>query len=87
MNSTDFDAMELDYLQEYSGLMLCRSDLGDGGWSLYLGDTTDEEIREGDATPLLAGPAAWIFTPSRPGEWSRPNAADYRAALITATAS
>jgi hypothetical protein len=56
-------------------LVLCRSDHGDGGWSLHPADTTDDAIANGDAPILASGPAEWID-----GEWSRPNAADYAAA-------
>jgi hypothetical protein len=56
-------------------LVLCRSDAGDGGWSLHAPGSTDEDIASGDAPPLLSGTAEWQ------GVWSRPNAADYRDAL------
>lgn len=56
-------------------LILCRSDAGDGGWSLHPPGTTDEAIANGDARILASGEA------ERDGDgWSRPDAADYREA-------
>lgn len=53
-------------------LVLCRSDAGDGGWSLHPPGTTDEAIASGDARILASGEA------ERVGDgWNRPNAADY----------
>lgn len=58
-------------------LVLCRSDVGDGGWSLYAPGSTDEDIATGDALCLMSGPA------DRTAEgWDRPNQADYRAARL-----
>ncbi len=34
--------------------VLCRSDRGDGGWSLHAPGSTDEEIANGDAPPLVS---------------------------------
>lgn len=56
-------------------LVLCRSDRGDGGWSLHAPGSTDEAIRDGDAPVLLSGEADLYET-----GWDRPNAGDYRAA-------
>ena len=36
-------------------LILCRSDAGDGGWSLHPHGTTDEAIASGDARILASG--------------------------------
>lgn len=57
-------------------LVLCRSDAGDGGWSLHAPRSTDEEIASGAAPYLVSGPAGKNAT----GGWSRPNEADYQAA-------
>lgn len=58
-------------------LILCRSDAGDGGWSLHPPGTTDEAIANGDARILASGEA------ERDGDgWDRPNAADYRDAWV-----
>jgi hypothetical protein len=62
-------------------LVLCRSDNGDGGWSLHAPGSTDEQIACGDAPYLASGPAE---IDEQTGEWNRPNAEDYataRAAL------
>jgi len=40
-----------------SHLILCRSDAGDGGWSLHPPGTTDEAIASGDAHILASGEA------------------------------
>ena len=40
-----------------SDLVLVRSDLGDGGWSLHPAGTTDEQIAEGEAIILASGTA------------------------------
>lgn len=58
-------------------LILCRSDMLDGGWSLHAPDATDEQIAEGEALPLLDGPAEWD---AAAGDWNRPNDADYAEA-------
>ena len=57
--------------------ILCRSDTGDGGWSLHRPDATDEDIATGDAPALVSGTADWDGS-----KWSRPNAEDYAAAAI-----
>jgi hypothetical protein len=57
--------------------VICRSDSGDGGWSLHQPGATDAEIGNGDAPCLVSGPAEWD---DDKGEWNRPNEADYRAA-------
>lgn len=36
-------------------LVLCLSDMGDGGWSLHAPSSTDEDIAAGIALPLLSG--------------------------------
>jgi hypothetical protein len=59
-------------------LVLCRSDTGDGGWSLHAPGSTDEQIASGDAPYLVSGEAEQVD-----GEWSRPDAQDYRQALTT----
>jgi hypothetical protein len=65
-------------------IVLCRSDNGDGGWSLYPPGTTDEEIRSGKVLPLLSGEAELADD----GEWDAPTAFDYAraAAILAATA-
>jgi hypothetical protein len=57
--------------------VLCRSDQGDGGWSLHPPGSTDRDIAQGDAPILASGPASWSEAKDA---WDRPNAADYRAA-------
>ena len=56
-------------------LVLCRSDCGDGGWSLHPAVSTDEQIASGDAPVLVSGTAQWVD-----GDWDRPNAQDYASA-------
>lgn len=58
-------------------LVLCRSDTGDGGWSLHAPGSTDEQIASGDEPYLASGSAEWG---ERDG-WSRPNYDDYQAAI------
>ena len=58
-------------------LVLCRSDCGDGGWSLHPAGSTDEQIASGDAPVLVSGPAQWD---DDEGCWDRPNAQDYASA-------
>lgn len=55
-------------------LILCRSDQGDGGWSLHTPGTTDEQIAEGYEI-LASGDAEMVD-----GEWNRPNVEDYTTA-------
>ena len=57
-------------------MILCRSDRGDGGWSLHAPDATDEDIAEGVSRPLASGGAAR----DADGEWDAPTEADYAAA-------
>ena len=64
----------------WTALRLVRSDAGDGGWSLHL-DATDHAIAAGDAPALTSGPSDWD---SDTGEWVRPDAGDYAAALAKA---
>lgn len=61
---------------DHGPFVLCRSDLGDGGWSLHTPGTTDDDIAAGDPGYLVSGNAQM----QRNGEWSRPNEADYKAA-------
>lgn len=57
-------------------LVLCRSNTGDGGWSLHLGD---------NLSPLTFGPAEWIEENDLyRGHWSRPNKDDIEDALRVA---
>lgn len=35
--------------------VVCASDLGDGGWSLHAPGSTDDDIAEGIALPLVTG--------------------------------
>lgn len=58
-------------------LVLCRSDLGDGGWSLHAPGSTDQDIASGDAYPIATGTSRR----NRAGNWTRPNARDYSRAL------
>ena len=62
-------------IQRQGDLVLCRSDCGDGGWSLHPAGSTDEQIASGDAPYLVSGTAQWVD-----GEWDRPNAQDYAKA-------
>ena len=55
---------------EMGELVLVRSDMGDGGWSLH----THADKDGSDA--LEYGPAEMVN-----GEWNRPNADDYREAM------
>jgi hypothetical protein len=57
-------------------MILCRSDAGDGGWSLYPPGTTDDDIASGDVLPLLTGEAEL----DDDGEWTAPTVADYEQA-------
>lgn len=57
-------------------LVLCRSDHGDGGWSLHAPGSTDEDIASGDAPALLTGTARR----GADSAWSRPSVRDYAAA-------
>lgn len=59
-----------------SAFVLCRSDRGDGGWSLHAPDSTDEQIASGDSLALVTGESETVN-----GEWIRPNESDYRAAV------
>ena len=62
-------------IQRQGALVLCRSDCGDGGWSLHPAGSTDEQIASGDAPVLVSGTAQWVD-----GDWDRPNAQDYASA-------
>ena len=62
-------------IQRQGDLVLCRSDCGDGGWSLHPAGSTDEQIASGDAPVLVSGTAQWVD-----GDWDRPNAQDYARA-------
>lgn len=57
-------------------LTLCRSNVGDGGWSLHL---------KGEFYPLLTGQAEWIEeTQEQYGHWTGPDADAYEEALRVA---
>lgn len=56
-------------------LILCRSDAGDGGWSLHPPDTTDNAIATGVARILASSDAE-----RTDDGWSRPDDADYMSA-------
>ena len=58
-------------------LVLCRSDAGDGGWSLHPGDTTDEMIAAGNARILASGDSEWDGA-----RWNRPDIGDYGDAIL-----
>lgn len=60
-------------------LVLCRSDMGDGGWSLHPAGSSDEDIAEGIAPVLADGTATMVDD-----EWDAPTEADYAAALAAA---
>lgn len=60
------------------GLILCRSDEGDGGWSLHQAGSTDEQIANGTAPVLASGTAEWD---EELREWDRPDESDYDAAV------
>jgi hypothetical protein len=62
-------------LTDTEEMILVRSNLGDGGWSLHAPGTTDEEIAEGDGL-LVCGEAER----DSDGEWNRPNAEDFKQA-------
>jgi hypothetical protein len=67
-----------NFLPEYiirGDLTLCRNDLGDGGWSIHLGD---------HSRVLASGCAEWDETKQR---WRRPTEADYAGALVVTRAS
>ena len=57
-------------------MVLCRSDQGDGGWSLHRPGATDDEIASGDAPYLVSGTAEQ----DEAGEWSAPTEQDYESA-------
>lgn len=63
-------------------LILCRSDRGDGWWSLYAPWATDAEIASGKERYLVAGPGE----PDQNGKWTRPNRLDYERAIKTFSA-
>jgi hypothetical protein len=56
-------------------LVVCRSDHGDGGWSIHAPGATSEQIADGTAPPLLTGTARRAS-----GLWNRPSARDFRKA-------
>jgi len=58
-------------------LVLCRSDAGDGGWSLHAPGSTDADIASGNAPALATGTAKWRKDMQ---DWDRPNTEDYRFA-------
>jgi len=57
--------------------VLCRSDQGDGGWSLHEPGSTDYEIATGAAPALITGTAEMEETT---GTWNHPNHDDYNLA-------
>jgi hypothetical protein len=71
------DESSLQHTEEitmtHEDFTLCRSDQGDGGWSLHAPGATDEEIACGDKPALASGPSEFD---SRNG-WLRPNLLDY----------
>ena len=62
---------------QYAALILARSDMGDGGWSLHAPGATDEDIAEGVAPALASGTA----TRDADGEWDAPTEDDYAEAI------
>jgi hypothetical protein len=56
---------------------LVRSD--DGDWTLYAPDDTDEQIADGEATPLISGHAEWM---EEHEVWDGPHGGDYAVANI-----
>lgn len=81
LSESDSEEMGEEIAPEYTAddLVLCRSDRGDGGWSLHAPGSTDEAIASGDAPPLVSGEAEWD---DEAGDWNRPDEDDYRQALI-----
>lgn len=79
LSASDGSEMEEEFSPEYTAedLVLCRSDQGDGGWSLHPPGTTDEQIASGDAPCLISGTAE----KDEAGEWSGPDDQDYWIAL------
>lgn len=59
-------------------LILCRSDTGDGGWSLHAPGSTDQDIATGEAPALTSGASG----KNRHGQWLRPNRHDVAHAYI-----
>jgi len=57
-------------------LVLCRSDAGDGGWSLHPPGTTDASLADGSARTLAYGHAERCAD----GKWDRPSMDDRNAA-------
>jgi hypothetical protein len=72
--SEDPSLIYLDVAVSAADLVLCKSDHGDGGWSLHAPGSTDEDIACGDAPYLVSG------------EGYEPTAADYDAAMATLAA-
>jgi hypothetical protein len=63
---------------QLSDLVVCRSDAGDGGWSLHAPWATDGQIANGDQPPLRSGPATWD---EQKRVWDRPNERDRQEAM------
>ena|SRR5579864_5245303 len=58
--------------------VLCRSDTGNGDWSLHAPRSIDAQIANGDAPPLVSGPSEL----DEDDEWDRPDTRDYAAADV-----
>ena len=54
---TDFDTTATWADDVSEDLIRCRSDCGDGGWSLYAPNVVDEDIGDGTAALLICGGA------------------------------
>jgi len=63
---------------QLSDLVVCRSDVGDGGWSLHAPWATDGQIANGDQLPLRSGAATWD---EQKGSWDRPDKRDRQEAM------
>ncbi len=59
-----------------NAIILCRSDAGDGGWSLHRPGTTNEQIANGEGI-LLTGTATWDDAADH---WDAPTLEDYEEA-------
>ena len=65
-------------MSQGSNFVMCRSDAGDGGWSLHPPGASDQEIGGGDAPAIVSGPSDWD---DQIEAWARPNTDDYDAAI------
>lgn len=82
LSESDSDGAGDEIEPEYTAddLVICRSDIGDGGWSLHAPGSTDEQIASGERPALNSGTAE---KDDETGYWSAPDEHDYRIALTT----